>query len=98
MSSMYTMASVINGERVLKLFMSSSTIIKKERVEKAPNAAAACAENIVVTAAREAERISSPNVSLLGGTQRPRQKPPQAAMRLQAARDTLSAWLFACEM
>src|SRR5215471_4717706 len=92
------MASVIKGERVLKLFISSSTMMKNEIAEKAPAAAAAWAANIVVTAASVQERMSSPNVSLLGGIQSPRQNAPQAVIKNHAASDVVRAVVLAWEM
>ncbi len=75
----------------MKLFMNSSTMMKKERAPKAPVADAACAENIVVTAASEQERIRSPNESLLGGIHRPSENKPQVAISSHAASETVRA-------
>src|SRR5262249_23592100 len=97
MRIMYTIASVIKGDRVVKLFISSSTVMKKAMIEKAPVAAAAWAENIVVTAASEQERMSSPKVSLLGGIQRPRQNQPHAVIKIHVAIVTVRACFLACE-
>src|SRR6266481_528239 len=85
----------MRGEPVLKLFMNSSTMMKKERAPKAPAADAACAENIVVTAASAQDRIRSANESLLGGIHRPTENKPQAPINSHAASETVRAFSVA---